>query len=234
MAVGIGKLGLPSIPIPGLFLAEKISLFPVQQATDRSGTPTPQNSPPPPGFVHPSSPGIVRPTIIPQNVKESYVTPIRRGSDPGAFSRIVIEGVASYKSAVQARMFGGGDGYAKSITNPAKGLPSPPPSDTSEGVLSGGNGYELDPAQVFRVRPFVVCSHLSLTPGLDLRRPSSLQTPWKMAGDLRIWAGGLRFPVWHLPVLEIQTRNKQLIRSQLWHLISTMDSSYVQRWPQAM
>ena len=154
VAVGIGKLGLPSIAIPDLFLAEKISLFPVQQATDRSGVQTPPTSPPPPGLVHPSSPGIVRPTIIPQNVKESYITPVRRGSDPGTFSRSVIEGVASYKSAVQARMFGSSDGYAKSIMNPAKGLPTPPPSETSEGVLTGGNGYGSSPAR--RINPKIV------------------------------------------------------------------------------
>jgi len=150
VAVGIGKLGLPSIPIHDLFLAEKISLFPVQQTTDRGGGPTPPTSPPPPGLAHPSSPGIVRPTIIPQNVKESYITPVRRGSDPGTFSRSVIEGVANYKSAVQARMFGGGDGYAKSIM---KGLPSPPQSDTSEGTLTGGNCYG-SPAR--RINPKIV------------------------------------------------------------------------------
>jgi len=159
MAVGIGKLGLPSIPIPDLFLAEKISLFPAQQATDRTRTPTPPTSPPPPGLPHPSSVGIAKPTTIPQNVRESYITPVRRGSDPGTFSRTVIEGVASYKSAVQARMFGGGDGYAKSITNPTKGLPSPPQSDTSEGVLTGGNGYG-SPAR--RINPKIVESIQSL------------------------------------------------------------------------
>ena len=133
MAMGIEKLGLPSITIPELFLAEKISLFPSP----------PTSPPPPPGLVHPSSsPGIVRPAIIPQNVRETYIPPIRRGTDPGTFNRAVIGVAASYKSAVQGGLFG--DAYTKVVT--IKGPPSPPHSDNS-------SGYESPPK---RINPKIV------------------------------------------------------------------------------
>ena len=74
MAVGIGKLGLPSLSIPDLFLAEKTRLFPAQQTTGRtsplsrptsplSPSTSPLSrppSPPSPGPPHPTSPRIVR------------------------------------------------------------------------------------------------------------------------------------------------------------------------------
>jgi hypothetical protein len=132
-AMGIEKLGLPSVKIPDLFLAEKISAFP-----------SPPTSPPPPGLTHPSSPGFVRPTVIPQSVRENVFAPIRRGSDPGTFNRTVIEGVASYKSAVQGRLFGGGDGYIKSAMNPTKESPTPPPSET-DGAVVGGPQRRINP-----------------------------------------------------------------------------------------
>ena len=154
MAVGIARLGLPSVAIPDLFLAEKISLFPVQQMRDRSRTPSPSPPTTPPYL---SSYGTIRPIINPQNVKESYTTPVRRGSDPGSFNRTVIEGVANYKSAVQARMFGGGDGYTKCDSNPTKGPPSPRQSGNWEGGFIGGDygspARRINPKIVELIKP---------------------------------------------------------------------------------
>lgn len=53
VAAEIEKLGLPSLKIPSLFLAEKLSAPLVQHATDADRIPTPPTSPP--GLVHPSS-----------------------------------------------------------------------------------------------------------------------------------------------------------------------------------
>lgn len=163
MAAGIDKLGLPSLSIPDLFLAEKISLFSAQQTTDRTRTPSPPTSPPPPGLPHPSSPGIVRPTII-QNVKENSFVPVRRGSYPGTLNRNVIESATSYKSAVQGGGFCGSDGFVKSTANPIKGPPSPPQSEYSEGPATSGNGHG---ALSRRINPNIV----------ELIKP--LYSPWK-------------------------------------------------------
>lgn len=157
MAVGIEKLGLPSLKIPGLFIAEKISLFP-----DRSRTPSPPTSPPPPGLPHPSTPGMVRPTVV-QNVRESSFAPVRRGSDPGMFNRSLIEGAASYKSAVQGKGFCGGDGHAKPIANLSKGSPTPPPIDNSDGAITGGGAHG---SLLRRINPKIVSR-------------SGLRLPWK-------------------------------------------------------
>lgn len=56
----IEKLGIPSLRIPLLFLADKLSLPLAQNAADWNGNITPPTSPP--GLVHPSS-GTVRPTV---------------------------------------------------------------------------------------------------------------------------------------------------------------------------
>jgi len=53
IAVGIKKLGLPSLKIPGLFLPEKLAQPPVQHTIDVTRTPSPPTSPP--GTVHLSS-----------------------------------------------------------------------------------------------------------------------------------------------------------------------------------
>lgn len=136
MAAGIDKLGLPSLPISDLFLPEKINLF-----SDRSRTPSPPTSPPPPGLVHPGSLAITKPTIIPQNVKDSYFIPVRRGSDPGIFNRAAIEAGVSYKSAVQGKVLGSGDGFAKSAVSSAKGSPTPSQIDGSDAAIMGGGGH---------------------------------------------------------------------------------------------
>lgn len=136
VAVGIEKLGLPSLPIPGLFLPEKISI------------PSPPNSPPPPGLVHPSS-GIIRPII--QNIKEGHLVPSRRGSDVGTLSRSVFEGVLSYKNAVQGKVLAGsGDGSARSTVNSSRGSPSPPHSDAQDPPTSitGANGHGSPPRRI--------------------------------------------------------------------------------------
>lgn len=147
-AVGIEKLGLPSLPIPELFLAEKISLFPVQHTADRGGIPSPPTSPGPPGLVHPS-----RQTAIPQSLRESCFTPIRRGSDPGIFSRSVVEGAVSYKSAVQGKALCGGDGYAKVAVSSTKWSPPSSQIDGSEatGMVVGSHGSPLR-----RINPKIV------------------------------------------------------------------------------
>jgi len=133
MAVGIEKLGLPSLPIPDLFLAEKINLF-----SDRSGTPSPPTGPAPPGLLPP--PGLVRPTIIPQSLRDSGFAPVRRGSDPGTFNRTVIEGGVSYKSAVQGKVLGG-DGYTKPAVMPARVSPTLPQVDSSDPIIVGTSGH---------------------------------------------------------------------------------------------
>jgi hypothetical protein len=153
MAVGIEKLGLPSLAIPDLFLAEKISQTPVQQTTDLSGTPTPPTSPPPPGLTHPSLTRIVRPTIV---LKENYLAPARRGSDPCTFNRAVIEGVTSYKSVVQGRaLFSSGEGYAKSAASTANRASTVCTSqtDNSDGASTGTNGHGSPPR---RINPKIV------------------------------------------------------------------------------
>lgn len=148
MAAGIDKLGIPSLPIPDLFLPEKINLF-----SDRSRTPSPPTSPPPPGLVHPGSLAITKPTIIPQNVKDSYYTPVRRGSDPGIFNRAVIEGGVSYKSAVQGKVLGSGDGFAKPAVSSTKGSPTPSQIDSSDAAIMGGGGHG---APSRRINPKIV------------------------------------------------------------------------------
>ena len=170
MAAGIEKLGLPSLAIPDLFLTEKINLFP-----DRSKTPSPPTSPPPPGLVHPTL-GMVKPTIIPQNI----FAPVRRGSDPGTFIRPLIEGGVSYKSAVQNKMFGGsGDGYAK----PAVNSPTPSQIDNSESNVMGGGGHGSPPR---RINPKIVeliviafAMEMGLTTGPSGSRFGVLQPVWK-------------------------------------------------------
>ena len=151
--MGIEKLGLPSLVIPDLFLAEKISQFPIHHTMDRNGTPTPPTSPPPPGLVHPSSIGVVRPTMISQSVKETFFPPVRRGSDPGTFNRMVIEGVASYKSALQGKGFFGGDGYAKPTGNSTKGSPVPPQVDNPDAAITSASGHGGPPR---RINPKIV------------------------------------------------------------------------------
>jgi len=146
IALGIEKLGLHSLVIPDLFLAEKISQSPVQRTRDLSGTPSPPTSPPPPGLVHPSSAGVVRPTIIPQNLKENYFAPVRRGSDPGTFNRIVIEGVTSYRSAVQGKALVGGGGYAKSTVG--SGRTPTPGADNPDAAMTGANGHGSPPRRI--------------------------------------------------------------------------------------
>jgi len=137
--------------IPNLFLAEKISQSPVQYATDLSRTPSPPTSLAPPGLVHPSSIGIVRPTIIPQNLRENYLAPSRRGSDPGiTFSRSVIEGATSYKSAVQGKVLvGGGEGYAKSILGFTRApTPGALQTESSDAATMGTNGHGSPPRRI--------------------------------------------------------------------------------------
>jgi len=142
MAAGIEKLGLPSLAIPDLFLAEKINLF-----SDRSKTPSPPTTPPPPGLVHPSTLGNAKPTIISQSIRD--FTPVRRGSDPGTFNRTLIEGGVSYKSAVQSKMFGGsGEGYAKSALNSTKTSPTASQFDNSEPTAVGGGGHGSPPRRI--------------------------------------------------------------------------------------
>lgn len=104
MDVGIGKLGLPSIAIPDLFLAERISQWP----TDWSGTPTPPISPPPPGLVHPSSPRTIGPTIALQDVRGGFFSPALGEITPGIFDRIVVDGASRCKSAIRGKVLGGG------------------------------------------------------------------------------------------------------------------------------
>ena len=150
MAVGIEKLGLPSLEISDLFLAEKINLFP-----DRSGTPSPPTGFPPPGLP---PPGIVRPTIIPQNVRDSCFAPVRRGSDPGIFNRAAIESGVSYKSAVQGKVLGGGggcgDGYAKSaVTSSTKDSPTLSHIESPDPIFMGGSGHGSPPR---RINPKIV------------------------------------------------------------------------------
>lgn len=139
MAAGIDNLGLPSLQIPDLFLTEKINLF-----SDRA-------TPPPPGLVHPGSP---RPTIIPQNVKDSYYAPVRRGSDPGIFSRSVIEAGVSYRSAVQGRGSSSGDGYGKSTPSSTRTSPTPSQIDGSDAAIMGGGGGHGSPSR--RINPKIV------------------------------------------------------------------------------
>lgn len=147
MAAGIDKLGLPSLQIPDLFLPEKINLF-----SDRARVPSPPT--PPPGLVHPGSPAITRPTIIPQNVKDSYSAPVRRGSDPGIFNRAAIEAGVSYKSAVQGRGFSTSDGYAKSVVSSARTSPTPSQIDGSDASIMGGGGGHGSPSR--RINPKIV------------------------------------------------------------------------------
>jgi hypothetical protein len=155
IAVGIEKLGLPSLEVPDLFLAEKISQSPVQHATDLSWTPSPPTSPPPPGLIHPSSARIVKPTIISQNLKENYLAPARRGSDPGIFNRTVIEGATSYKSVVQGKvLIGGGDGHSKSTVGAIRASTlGPSQMDNLEGAIMGANGHGTPPR---RINPKIV------------------------------------------------------------------------------
>jgi len=147
-AVGIEKLDLPSLAIPNLFLAEKISQFSVQHMVDRNGVTTPPSSPAPPGLVHPSLVGTAR-ASIPQNLKETYLAPVRRGSDPGVFSRAAIDGAVSYKSAVQGGApVTGCDGYAKSALSIARGSPLPPQMDNSDVAITGANGHGAPPRRI--------------------------------------------------------------------------------------
>jgi len=151
MAMGIEKLGLPSLSVHDLFLAEKINLFP-----DRSGTPSPPTGPPPPGLQTP--PGLVRPTIIPPNVRDSYFAPVRRGSDPGTFNRAVIESGVSYKSAVQGKVLGNGDNYAKFTVNP----PTLSQIDSPDPIITSGGGHGSPPR---RINPKIVeLTKFSLSP----------------------------------------------------------------------
>jgi hypothetical protein len=153
MAMGIEKLGLPSLTIPDLFLAEKINLFP-----DRNGTPSPPTGPPPPGLPHP--PGLVRQTIIPQNVRDSCSAPVRRGSDPGTLNRAVIESV-SYKCAVQGGKMlslgggsgGGGDSYAKLVSNLTRDSPTLSQIDSWDPIITSGGGHGSPPR---RINPKIV------------------------------------------------------------------------------
>ena len=64
----------------------------------------------------------------------------------------------------------------------------PPKSETRkfEGVDGKVSLTEVDPVQTFKVRPFVVCSPPSLTPGMGIRRSSSSRNSWKTGNDLRI------------------------------------------------
>lgn len=155
--MGIEKLGLPSLEIPDLFLAEKMSQSPVQRATDLSWTPTPPTSPPPPGLIHPSSARIVKPTIISQNFKENYLAPARRGSDPGIFNRAMIDsGATSYKSVVQGKVVvgGGGDCHVKSTVSATRASTlGTPQMDHSDGAIMGTSGHGSPPR---RINPKIV------------------------------------------------------------------------------
>lgn len=168
--MGIEKLGLPSLLIPDLFLAEKISQSPVQNVTDLSRTPSPPTgSTPPPGLVHPSSTGTVRPTIISQNFKENYFAPVRRGSDPGTFNRGVIEGAASYKSAVQGKLLVGvGDGQAKSMVSSTirAWTPCTAQTDDSDVASVGTNGHGSPPR---RINPKIVELIEALSFAMEMR-----------------------------------------------------------------
>lgn len=166
--MGIEKLGLPSLVIPDLFLAEKISHSPVQHMTDLlSGTPTPPTSTPPPGLVHPSCARIVRTAIIPQSLKENYFAPARRGSDPGTFNRSVIEGATSYKSAVQGKALVGGDGHAKSILGPTRASTlGASQMDNSDTAIIGANGHGCPPR---RINPKIVELIESLSFAMEMK-----------------------------------------------------------------
>ena len=160
MALGIEKLGLQSLAIPDLFLAEKINQPLVQYAADRNGVPTPPNSPPP-GIIHPSIAGIVKPTIA-QNFKESIFTPVRRGSDPGTFHRAALEAGVSYKSAVQGKVAtNGSEGYARSVASSTKGSPPLSQADNSDTTIAGTNGHGSPPR---RINPKIVESSLRCSP----------------------------------------------------------------------
>lgn len=148
MALGIEKLGLQSLAIPDLFLAEKINQPLVQYVADRNGAPTPPISPPPPGLVHPSIAGIVKPGIA-QSLKENIFTPVRRGSDPGTFLRAALEAGVSYKSAVQGKVVTNGcEGYAKSAASSTKGTPPLPQADYSDTTIAGTNGHGSPPRRI--------------------------------------------------------------------------------------
>ena len=182
--MGIDKLGLPSLQIPDLFLAEKISLSPVQRVTDLSGTPTPPTSPPPPGLAHPASGRIARQTITPQN----YLAPARRGSDSCTFNRAVIEGVTSYKSVVQGRVLvGNGDGYARSTVSSANSrastLGSSQTDNSADGAITGTNGHGSPPR---RINPKIV----------ELIEPLSFAMEMKLTIDRSRCASVILQPVW--------------------------------------
>lgn len=186
--------------IPNLFLAEKISQSPVQYATDLSRTPSPPTSLAPPGLVHPSSIGIVRPTIIPQNLRENYLAPSRRGSDPGiTFSRTVIEGATSYKSAVQGKVLvGGGDGYAKSILGFTRApTPGALQTENSDAATMGTNGHGSPPR---RINPKIVESIESSSFAMEMKL--TIYPVWLCFGTLQpIWKREFVLPVGKRPRL---------------------------------
>jgi hypothetical protein len=162
--VGIEKLELPSLAIPNLFLAEKISQFHVQPMTDRNGAPTPPSSPGPPGLVHPSF--VARSTTIHQSLKENH--PVRRGSDPGTFNRTMMEGGGvSYKSAVQCgALVNGSDGYAKSNLNATRGSPLPLQMENADVAITGANDHG-PPSR--RINPRIVELIESLLFAMDMK-----------------------------------------------------------------
>jgi hypothetical protein len=123
----IEKLGIPSLRISHLFLAEKLSSPLIQHSADRNGAQF-RHSPPrlnsrldsslsesltppmsPPGLVHPSSAGTVRPTV------------------------------GSYKSAVQSKA-PADDGYPKWTLNSIRTSVGSSYADSLDSAYSGANG----------------------------------------------------------------------------------------------
>lgn len=120
LAVGIEKLGLPSLAIPDLFLSDKITGSILNQAT-RTISPQPGliKSPTPP----PSAPAN-RASF--QGIRESSYAQSRRSSDAGIFPRPT-DGLPSYKSAVQT----------VTVADKAKFRPRAPSDSSEESALNG-------------------------------------------------------------------------------------------------
>jgi hypothetical protein len=148
MAVGIEKLGLPSLMIPDLFLPEKITGAISNQGRSIS---------PPPGLAKTTTPPPTPPANRPnfQSLRESGYAHARRGSDPGTLPRPV-DILLSYKSAVQSVVVA--DSAAKANVRPRA------PSGSSEG--SAINGRTSPSATRHINHKIVECFYSWFYPGL--------------------------------------------------------------------
>lgn len=110
----IEKLGIPSLRIPLLFLAEKLTLPTLQHAADRNGTLTPPISPP--GLVHPSS-AFVRPTVGSYKSAVQSKSPVDDSYPKWTMSSVRTSAGSSYADSFDAYITGAnGRGLRK--TNP--------------------------------------------------------------------------------------------------------------------